>query len=228
MKNWLRQRWQTHPGIRFSVKAFSCLVLMGLVLLIGAEWYVWSSASGRLYDKVEDISKKAPVLVLGCTPTIGGRDNLYFTYRMDSAAALWSAGKASTFVVSGDNGTHTYNEPEWMKVALVERGVPEDRIVCDYAGFRTLDSVVRMKEVFGAQRFIIVSQQFHNERALAIAAYNNLDAVALNADNRVGRRSIIKSWLRERAARVCMLLDLLVWGTDPRFLGDPVKLPDGK
>ncbi len=228
MKNRLRQLWQRHRVIRFFVKAGGFLLLSVLLLWIGAECYVSASANGREFDRVEDVKIEAPVLVLGCSPTIGRRDNLYFTYRMDSAAALWKAGKASSFVVSGDNGTYSYNEPEWMKKALMERGVPENRIVCDFAGFRTLDSVVRMKEVFGTQQCIIVSQQFHNERALAIAAYYDLDAVALNANNNVGRRSIYKSWLRERAARICMLLDLWVWGADPRFLGEPIKLPDAK
>lgn len=138
------------------------------------------------------------------------------------------AGKATVFVVSGDNSSHAYNEPEWMKQALVERGVPEDRIVCDFAGLRTLDSVVRMKEVFGVSTMIVVSQEFHNERALAIAAHEEMDAWAVSAPDVPNRSSRIKSWFRERAARVWMMLDLWLWGREPRFLGEPVAVPEVK
>lgn len=106
-----------------------------------------------------------------------GSPNGYFHNRMDTASELWKDGKATVFIVSGDNSSHAYNEPEWMKQALVERGVPEERIVCDFAGLRTLDSVVRMKEIFGVSTMIVVSQEFHNERALAIAAHEGMAAL---------------------------------------------------
>jgi len=115
-----------------------------------------------------------------------------------------------------------------MKQALVERGVPEERIVCDFAGLRTLDSVVRMKEIFGVSTMIVVSQEFHNERALAIAAHEGMAAWAVSAPDVPNRRSRMKSWFRERAARVWMMLDLWVWSREPRFLGEPVVLPEIK
>lgn len=112
-----------------------------------------------------------------------------------------------------------------MKQALVERGVPEDRIVCDFAGLRTLDSVVRMKEVFGASQMIVVSQTFHNRRALAIARYNGMDAYAVNAPDVPTAVPGLKAG-SGRGARMWMMMDLWLWGREPRFLGDPVALPE--
>lgn len=204
-------------------------VLVGMVLLSAAsEWYIFSASKNRIFEHSADVPVRAPALVLGCSPTFMGGPNGYFYNRMDTAAELWRAGKAAVFVVSGDNSSHAYNEPDWMKQALVERGVPDDRIVCDFAGLRTLDSVVRMKEVFGVSTMIIVSQEFHNERALAIAAHEGMEAWAVSAPDVPNRRSRIKSWFRERAARMWMMLDLWLWGSEPRFLGEPVALPEVK
>lgn len=204
-------------------------VLVGMVLLSAAsEWYIFSASKSRIFEHSADVPVRAPALVLGCSPTFMGGPNGYFYNRMDTAAELWRAGKAAVFVVSGDNSSHAYNEPDWMKQALVERGVPDDRIVCDFAGLRTLDSVVRMKEVFGVSTMIIVSQEFHNERALAIAAHEGMEAWAVSAPDVPNRRSRIKSWFRERAARMWMILDLWLWGREPRFLGEPVALPEVK
>lgn len=201
-------------------------ILTGIVLLSAAsEWYIASASGGRVFEHSAEVPVRAPALVLGCSPTFMGGPNGYFHNRMDTAAELWRAGKVTVFVVSGDNSSQAYNEPEWMKRALMERGIPEDRIVCDFAGLRTLDSVVRMKEIFGVSTMIVVSQAFHNERALAIAGHEGMEAWAVSAPDVPSRNSRIKSWFRERAARVWMMMDLWLWGREPRFLGDPVPLP---
>lgn len=205
-----------------------CLLLAGAVMSALAEWYIASASGGRTFEHSADVPVRVPALVLGCSPTFMGGPNGYFYNRMDTAAELWKAGKATVFVVSGDNSSHAYNEPEWMKQALMGRGVPEDRIVCDFAGLRTLDSVVRMKEIFGVSTMIIVSQAFHHERALAIARHEGMEAWAVSAPDVPNRRSRMKSWFRERAARVWMMLDLWLWGREPRFLGEPVALPGGR
>src|SRR5690606_11301793 len=119
--------------------------------------------------RVDDLAPRPVALVLGTSRMLAdGRPNRYYAFRIEAALALFHAGKCEKIVVSGDNGTVTYNEPEDMKADLIAGGVPEERIVCDYAGFRTLDSVVRFKEVFGQTTGIVVSQRFHNERAIFI------------------------------------------------------------
>lgn len=212
----------------FILKAAGCILLGAVLLSAIAEWYVASASRNRIFEHAGDVPEQALVLVLGCSPTFMGGLNGYFYNRMDTAAELWRAGKVTAFVVSGDNSSHAYNEPEWMKAALVERGVPADRIVCDFAGLRTLDSVVRMKEIFGVSTMIIVSQAFHSERALAIARHEGMEAWAVNAPDVPNRRSRMKSWVRERAARAWMMMDLWLWGREPKFLGERVPLPEEK
>ena len=202
-----------------------CIAVAAGAWLAISEWYVDLSSEGRIFAEARNVPVQPVALVLGCSPTFMGGPNGYFYNRMDTAAALWREGRVAAFVVSGDNSSHEYNEPEWMKQALVKRGVPENNIVCDFAGLRTLDSVVRMKEVFGVTGVIVVSQEFHNRRALAIARHYGVNAYAVNAPDVPTRRSRVKNWFRERAARMCMMLDLWVWNRGPRFLGEPVAVP---
>lgn len=208
------------------------LALMIAAVIATAEIYTSSASRGRIFSSIQEIpnqGKSDPSetigLVLGCSPYIGSVKNFYFVHRIKAAAELWKSGKISALIVSGDNKKHNYNEPREMKRALVEAGVPASRIVCDYAGLRTLDSVVRASKIFQAKRIIIISQLFHNKRALAIARHHDIDAYALNADEVKKKRLWLRSFLRERAARACMILDLWILDTQPRHLGEPVPLP---
>lgn len=142
---------------------------------------------------------------------------------MDAAAKLYQAGKVRHFILSGDNHTETYDEPSDMKAALMARDIPESAITLDYAGFRTLDSVVRCNSVFDQKQVIIVSQEFHNLRAVFIARSKGMDAVAFNARG-VSRRYSLKTWLREYLARTVAVLDVYVLGTQPHFLGEKEKI----
>src|SRR5690606_5258622 len=123
------------------------------------------SARGRTFDHPAAVPDGLIGLVLGTSDQIDGRENLYFRYRIDAAVELWKAGKVKLLIVSGDNRTQFYNEPKRMKAALVKRGVPRDRIVYDFAGLRTLDSVIRAKRIFGVDRVLVISQKFQNQRA---------------------------------------------------------------
>jgi SanA protein len=138
---------------------------------------------------------------------------------------VWNSGKVETLIVSGDNREEDYNEPKKMKVALVKEGVPEDRIVCDYAGLRTLDSVVRAKRIFGANKIIVISQQFQNERAIYLAQANEMEAYGFNAQD-VDFKAGFKTQFREIGARVKMWLDVNYLDTKPTHLGDKVPLPE--
>lgn len=95
--------------------------------------------------------------------------NTYFDNRIRAATDLYKSGKIQYIIVSGDNSTKDYNEPEDMQTALVQQGIPKDKIIPDHAGFRTLDSVIRAKEIFGQTQLVIISQKFHNERAVFLA-----------------------------------------------------------
>ena len=182
------------------------------------------AGKGRLHDEVAAVPPGGVGLVFGCDDEIDGRENLYFRYRIDAAAELWHAGRLSCVIVSGDNRTRHYNEPERMRQALIDAGVPADRIVCDYAGLRTLDSVVRAKEVFGVRKVTFVSQRFQNERAAYLAKANGMDYSGFNARDVEGHGGIrVRS--REILARVKMWLDVRILGTRPKHLGGPEILP---
>lgn len=183
-----------------------------------------ANAFNKTYENCEDIPARDVALVFGCSPKVGSRDNLYFVHRMDKAAELWKSGKVKCILISGDNRSVYYNEPKEMKSALIERGVPKSQIASDYAGLRTLDSVVRAKKVFSVNDPILVTQQFQNERALFIAHHYGMNAVALNADDVPINRGV-KVHIREFLARFKMLLDLYALDTKPRFLGEKVPLP---
>lgn len=202
------------------------LFLLGFVLILYANaTAVWASR-GRLFSETENLPAAKVGLVFGTTDRLhDGRENRYFRYRIDAAVKVWKAGKVETLIVSGDNREKYYNEPEKMKAALIEEGVPKDRIVCDYAGLRTLDSVVRAKEIFGAERILVISQRFQNERAIYLAQANGMDAYGFNAED-VEVSAGFKTKLREVGARVKMWLDVNFLDTRPKYLGEKVELPE--
>lgn len=146
---------------------------------------------------------------------------------MKAAAGLYHAGKCRYLLVSGDNRDAGYDEPTAMKEALVALGVPEPAIVRDYAGFDTLDSVLRAKEVFEQSRYLVVSQAFHNERAVAIARHHGIEAYGLNAPDFRGRQAI-RMVIREKLARVKTLGELKLVGSQPKHLGPIVSIGSGE
>lgn len=185
---------------------------------------IWASR-GRLYSDVADLPDTEVGLVFGTTDRVNGRENLYFRYRIDAAVRVWKSGKIKTIIVSGDNRSQYYNEPEKMRQALVERGIPANRIVSDFAGLRTLDSVVRAKEIFGADEILVISQQFQNERAIYLAKANGIDARGFNARD-VDTQGGLKTKVREIGARVKMWLDVNFLDTQPTHLGEKIALPE--
>ena len=206
------------------IKTIAWLAVACLALIATCDIAVKATTHGRTYDNVSDIPHNRVGLLLGTNSTTPrGTHNYYYTHRINAAAELFHAGKVDYLLISGDNSSKHYDEPTMMRDSLLLRGVPADRIVLDYAGFRTLDSVIRAKEVFGQSSFTIISQKFHNERALVQARHYGIDAIAFNADDVVLGYPWIKVQCRERLARVKLYLDLLT-GKQPKFLGEQIKI----
>ncbi|UTW61614.1 YdcF family protein [bacterium SCSIO 12741] len=206
------------------------ILLTLLLLLIGTGSTIYfadqwvSSKAKHCYSSTDDLPKKKVGLLLGAGKyTRKGNINPYYKNRVEAAVKLYRSGKIKYLLVSGDNSSKSYDEPSTFLNDLKTRGIPESRIVLDYAGFRTLDSVERCEKVFGESDIIIISQPFHNERALFIAHHKGMNAVAYNA-RRVSRSQSTKTMLREKLARVKTLLDLFILQTEPKFYGKPIKI----
>lgn len=205
-----------------------CLALVIAIplIILGCNFWVEQVAKKQLHTNIQEVPKHDVALVLGTVARLSnGYRNLFFEYRMNAAAELYKKGKVKHFILSGDNHSTGYDEPSDMKAALIKRGIPARAITLDYAGFRTLDSIVRAKEVFGQNKLIIVSQPFHNERALFIAHAKGIEAHAYNAKS-VSRRYGFKIYVREYFARVKAVLDVYILGTKPKFLGkkEPIRI----
>lgn len=194
--------------------------LMLLLILFGwfSNQYISTAYTEKIYSDVNKIPKNEVAVVLGASKYLGITEkylNLYFKYRMETAAKLYHTGKVKHILVSGDNHSKEYDEPTDMRNYLIELGVPCEAITLDYAGFRTFDSMIRAKLIFGLTKFTIVSQEFHNQRALFICDQLGIDAIAINAkDVYMGP----KSYLREYLAKSKAVLDVII-GTEPKFLG---------
>lgn len=218
-----------NPNIRkWAIRLSAILVILGLAFFLFVLWInleVTKTGKKYSFDSVTTIPHNHCAVVLGTNKYIStGKVNLYYTYRIHSAVLLYKNKKADYIIVSGDNRHRSYNEPLSMYNDLVEAGIPKEHIVLDYAGFRTLDSVVRSFKVFGQHKFTIISQPFHNHRAVYIGHKRGLEVIAFNAGDLNGRPSV-KVILREIGARVLLAYDLLT-GTQPYFLGEQIKIPD--
>ena len=185
---------------------------------------VLKAADGLMYSDVTTIPANRVGVLLGTSP-IGrnGNPNPYYTNRIQACVALYQAGKIERVLISGDNSRTEYDEPTWIQNDLVSAGIPDSAIYLDYAGFRTLDSMVRAKKIFGLQQFTIISQQFHNERALYLAHSNNIDAIAFNANNVSTRRWQLLMTMREYLARTNAVMDIC-FSKQPHFLGEPITI----
>lgn len=209
--------------IRTLLKILLLLSCVVLIIVIISNYSIESNANGKTYSDVALVKKNKVGLVLGTSKTLqNGHINLYFKYRIEATVALYNEGKIAFVLVSGDNSRKGYDEPTDFKEELIRRGIPEERIFLDYAGFRTLDSVIRAKEIFGQEQITIISQQFHNERAIYLAEKNDITAIGYNAQD-VSRRYGLKVRLREYLARTKVFLDIL-FHVQPKFLGDKIEI----
>lgn len=206
------------------VAIISIAVLMGVMLIICCNVAVRNAAEAKMYSSVENIPYNRVGVLLGTNP-VGrtGQPNPFYNHRIEACVALYKAGKIERILVSGDNSRTTYDEPSCIKADLVAAGVPDSVIYLDYAGFRTLDSIVRAQNIFGLNKFTIISQQFHNERALYIAIHNDIDAIAFNAQDVTTKYWQVRMMVREWLARVNAVIDVFV-GKQPHFLGEHITI----
>lgn len=194
-----------------------------MLLMFFSNFMIQKNAENKTYTSIYEIPKNKVGLVLGTAKySSAGGINLYFRYRINAAVELFQNGKIDFILVSGDNETINYNEPRDFKKELIKRGIPEEKIFLDYAGFRTLDSVVRAKEVFGQEEITIISQKFHNERAIYLAEKNNMKAIGFNADDPSINYGL-KTQFREYFARTKAFLDIL-FKVEPKFLGKRIEI----
>jgi SanA protein len=215
-------RFLTQYKYLFISLIIVCVVAVGVVFY--ANWLIDSYGARWTYNHIKDIPHNKVGLLLGTSKRMAdGRTNLYFKYRIEAGVALWKAKKVDYLLLSGDNSLSYYNEPMDMKKALIAQGVPDSLIFLDYAGFRTLDSVVRGKKIFGQDRYTVISQAFHNKRAIYIARSYGIAAIGFNARD-VSSYNGFKTNLREKFARVKVLLDLYLLHTQPKFLGEQIQI----
>ena len=207
---------------------------LGLFFLIFSELivllFVWANfrvivvSDAYVSERMDALPKVKVGIVPGTIRYLSsGNPNLYFSYRINAAVKLYKSGKISHLLISGDNGRKEYNEPLDMRNALMEQGIPESVITLDYAGFDTYDSMIRAKEVFGQNRFIVISQEFQNERAVYIARRFGIEAYGFNAKD-VRRYGGLRTKVRETLARVKAFVEVQL-GVKPTFLGEKVPIP---
>jgi len=205
------------------LKLLAILILIPIITLFLCNGVVDDAAKGKTFDEMADIPKRKVGLVLGTSKRISsGSLNPYYDYRIKATVELYTANKIDFVLVSGDNGSRYYNEPTTFKKDLVKAGIPTEKIFLDYAGFRTLDSMVRAKVVFGLDEVTVISQEFHNERAIYIAEKKGLKAIGYNAKDVTGQQGA-KVQFREYFARVKVFLDL-VSNTQPKFFGEKIEI----
>ncbi len=199
------------------------ILIIVATLLFLSNYTIQEAAKEKTFSHTENIKKNKVGIVLGTARKLkGGRPNLYYTHRIDATVALYKAGKIDFILVSGDNSSKYYDEPTHFKKDLIKRGIPKNKIFLDYAGFRTLDSMVRAKVIFGLDSVTIISQKFHNERAIYLAEKKGLHAIGFNAKDISGKYGL-KVKIREYFARVKVFIDLTT-NKQPKFYGDKIEI----
>ncbi len=186
-------------------------VFLILLVIFCCDIWITHTSKNQLYDDVKTLPHNKVGMILGTSKYLKNTKlNPYFINRIEAAIILYNAKKIDFILVSGDNREVNYNEPKQMTLHLLSHGIPEDRIIQDYAGRRTLDSVLRGFSIFNLTKYTIISQKFHNERAIFIANKHNLNVVGFNAKPVFQSTLSLKNQLREYLARVKAVLDIFL------------------
>ncbi|MGW6457353.1 SanA/YdcF family protein [Streptomyces sp. NPDC055078] len=203
------------PRTRRGRRRLVQTVMAGCVLALVPSTWMHAVADSRIRT-VAEVPAQEVAVVFGAGLR-DGRPSRYLAHRLDTAAELYRTGKVKVILVSGDNSRLEYDEPDAMRTYLTEQGVPDDRIVSDYAGFDTWDSCVRAKKIFGVDRAVLVTQGFHVRRAVALCRSAGVESYGVGVAERHD-----SSWyyggVREMFAAGKATLDV-AFEPDPRFLG---------
>jgi SanA protein len=209
------------------IKLLKYLILLAFLtglFMLWSNYRIGSVAAPYIYSDTTALPACKAAVLLGTSKHLsGGAPNDFFYNRIEAAVRLFNSGKIKYIIISGDNSKEYYNEPVDMKKELVKKGIPDSLIVLDYAGLRTFDSMIRAKEIFGQTKFIVVSQKFHNERAVFIARHYEMEAYGYNAEDVTAYKGF-KTKVRELFARVKVFIDIYT-GKKPKFLGEKVVIP---
>ncbi|PHM37837.1 outer membrane permeability protein SanA [Xenorhabdus innexi] len=185
-------------------------------------WISWKTAP-YIFDDLRQLPEREVGMVLGTSKYYKtGAYNQYYFYRIQGAVNAYNSEKVKYLLLSGDNAQHSYNEPNTMRRDLIKAGIPASRIVMDFAGFRTLDSVVRTRKVFDTNDFTIITQRFHCERALFIAMHMGIEAQCYAVSS---PKNMMTVRFREVLARLGAWADLYILKREPRFLGPLTPIP---
>lgn len=202
-----------------ELKIIKIMIIFTFILIIIVVLFYYSISfwsKKKIYDDVNKIPFNKFGIILGTSKySENGNINLYFKNRIDAAILLFKKKKIKYFIVSGNREPH-YNEPKIMEKDLINRGVPNYLIYKDYSGLRTLDSVIRAYIIFGQKKYTVISQKFHNERAIFIADILGLKVIGYNAENPL-IYNYKKLYFREALARIKALWDV-IYGTKPDSL----------
>ena len=204
-----------NPYLIFIAILFVYSILSNIIII--------KTSDKHLYSSTEDIPRNKVGLLLGTGKyAANGSVNLFYKKRVEAAVELYNSGKIEAILVSGDNSRIDYDEPSYFKEDLISYGIPAEKIFLDFAGFRTLDSIIRAKKVFGLSSFTVISQKFHNQRAIYLADKYNIETVGFNAEE-VPNSYSMKTKVREYLAKTVATIDIL-FKTEPKYLGKKITL----
>ena len=210
--------WKT---LTWTVSKSTVTIMVIIEFIIITNLTIFAFTFPKIKGNTDRLEESTWGLLLGTNKNLRTKEgeNLYYNYRIDAAEELYKAGKIKKIVISGDNHVTTYNEPLDMMYDLMKRGIPKSIVTNDFAGFRTLDSTIRLKYAFGVDKVIIISQAFHLERALFLAWYYDIEAVGYQAEGSMTRKMI----LRELLAKPKVFLDIFIFNIQPKFGKTPPR-----
>ena len=209
------------------IKKFLCVILalgiVGVLTLVGINLWVTESVRNQILTQEQAACLNADcIVVLGCQVRSDGTPSHMLEDRLKRGVALYELGASSKILMSGDHGTKGYDEVNTMKAYAIDAGIPTEDIFMDHAGFSTYETIYRAKEIFGAKKIVVVTQQYHLFRAMYIAEAMGLEVYGVAADYRSYSGQFSRD-VREVLARVKDFGMTIFW-PEPTYLGEAIPI----